>query len=83
MTTTYIAYRNGSDTLERCIKLALASYRKSFGRWPAAVVVPSSEVNAAEGLVAGLGIAGLGVRGNGGCLATEVWLQVADNKNPA
>ena len=61
MTTTYIAYRNGSDALERRIKLALASYRKSFDRWPAAVVVPSSEVNAAKGLVAGLGIAGVAV----------------------
>lgn len=83
MTTTYIAYRNGSDNLERRIKLALASFRKSFNRWPAAVVVPSSDVDEAVGLMPGLGIKGLGVRGSGGCLVPEVWLEVADSKNPA
>lgn len=78
--TTFIAYRNGTDNLERRIRLALASFRKSFDRWPAAVVVPSSEVAEAMGLVVGLGV-GCEVRGSGGCLVPEVWLEI--NENPA
>lgn len=74
-TTTFIAYRNGTEALERRIKLALAAFHKSFGRWPAAVVVPSSEIETAAPLVADLGV-GCEVRGSGGCLVPEVWLEV-------
>jgi hypothetical protein len=75
---TYQTYRHSGD-LEHRIKLALASFHKERGgTWPAAVVVHTSELVAALEVVGGLGIDGLEVRGSGGCLVPEVWLQEAD-----
>ena len=80
--TTYIAYRNGSDELERRVKMALATFYKQHSRWPTAVVVHPSEVAEATALVSGLGV-GCQVRGNGGCLKPEVWLEIgADTGHP-
>lgn len=75
---TYQTYRNSGD-LEHRIKLALATFHKEHnGTWPAAVVVHTSELVAALAVVGELGIDGLEVRGSGGCLVPEVWLQEAD-----
>ena len=53
------------------IKTALADFRQSQGTDPAAIVVHASEAEAAQAM--GLGIE---VRGSGGCLVPEVWLEL-------
>jgi len=75
---TYRIYRGGPDDLKGRIKTALADFRQSQGTDPAAIVVHASEAEAAQAM--GLGIE---VRGSGGCLVPEVWLEFPDQGGQA
>ena len=73
----YIIYRNGSQTTAQRITAALAHYSQNNGALPAAVVVNPKDIEAATEHVKALDLA-LPVVGNGGVMAVECWLQVAE-----
>ena len=74
--TTYSVYRNGTGELEKRIAAALAHFRQSQGQDPASVTVHKSEADKARAL----GLA-CEVRGCGGCIVPEVWLQLPDRSD--
>lgn len=72
---TFKTYRDGTGSLERRIERAVARFHKDRGRLPAAMIVHSSEVADARTAVQALKLA-LPVRGSGGCIIPEVWLEL-------
>jgi hypothetical protein len=76
---TLTTYRNGATDLTDRIAAAVAAFRQDQGRTPAAVVVPKTEFEKARAAVEALGL-DVEVRGTGGCLIPEVWLQAAAKK---
>lgn len=73
---TYDVYRNGDGTItEQQIKTVVTDFKARNGKLPAALVVPKAQVAAAQAIVK----AGLPVRGAGGCLVGELWLEYPEN----
>lgn len=73
--TTFKSYRNGTSKLEVRIKEAVSHFFKDRGELPAAVVVHRTEMDDAQAAVKTLDLS-LEVRGSGGCLVPEIWLQL-------
>lgn len=77
---TIRTYRGVAD-LESRIKTALSLFWAEFKRQPGAIILPTSEAEAGRELVARLSPSSkVEVRGSGGVLIPEVWLQVPERK---
>jgi len=74
---TYHVYR-GHKTLPDLLREALRDYYARHGRLPGSVVVHKSLVREATEALAALELPRLPVKGVGGCLVPEVWLQVPE-----
>ncbi len=74
---TLKVYRNGAATLTERLARSLEHYAIHNGRLPAAVIVNSRDVPEATAAIEALA-AGLPVIEDGGPLAGEVWLLVAN-----
>lgn len=70
MTTIFDTYRNGGGLEER-VKEAVGDFHHRYGKLPSLVIVHKSQAGAVREIVRD----GLEVRGLGGCLSNEVWLQ--------
>jgi hypothetical protein len=68
--TTMIVYKSGDDNLLARIEAALEAFERKHGARPASVTVNKSEMARAEAM-----FPWLEVRGSGGCLVGEVWLE--------
>lgn len=79
MPRTLIIFRNGQTDLAARLAAAVAAFRQDRGHAPLAVTVHKTEVTAAQAAVGALGLE-LEVRGTGGCLISEVWLQATAEK---
>jgi hypothetical protein len=76
--TTFLTYRNGGGDLESRIKGALASFWQTRHERPAAVVVHKTKAQEGQELLKRLAPGSdVAVRGCGGCLVGEVWLEIA------
>jgi len=77
MKQSFITYRDGAGPIETRIKAAVTTFYKARGVLPVGIVVNKVELDAAQEAVKALALR-TPVRGNGGCLASEVWLEVAE-----
>ena len=62
------------DDMTPALQRVLVVHRKRYGCPPVGLVVNKSLVGKARQALVTLGLASLEVKGNGGCLAWEVWL---------
>jgi len=79
-----LVYRlGGGSDLKRRIKVALANFYRHYQRSPATIVVHKSEAAEAVDIVKELAPRSkVPVRGNGGTLVGEVWLEIPKLKRP-
>ena len=70
---TYLTYRNGNDNLDNLIKEAVTHFHKQYKRPPVVLVVHKTLVGKAKTIKA-VTYLNIEVRGSGGCLVGEVWL---------
>lgn len=85
--TRYLVYRDGTKPMLERIKSAVAHYYQQNRKLPVRILVHqsvhASEIEDAQAAVKTLEL-NLPVRGNGGPLKGEVWLQVTNSeKKPA
>ena len=74
---TFTTYRNGRDAMETRIKAAVQAFYSDRQRLPASIVVNKSELDAARAAAEALALR-LPVKGMGGCLCGETWLQLPE-----
>ncbi len=74
---TFRTYRSGAGDVEERIKAAVGRFYRSQGVLPAAIVVNGRELDGARVAAETLAL-GMPVKGMGGCLVLEVWLEVVE-----
>lgn len=73
----YLTARQTGATVQDRIKAAVAAYYQAHRALPAGIAVSPGEVAAAASATAVLELR-IPVRGIGGCLVPEIWLEVPD-----
>ena len=74
---TFATYRDGTGKVEARIKAAVQAFYSDRQRLPASIVVNKSELDAARAAAEALALR-LPVKGMGGCLCGETWLQLPE-----
>lgn len=76
---TFIIYRDGGSELRQRIKQAVTDFYSEWAKLPTTMIVHKSEVADAQAALQALDLT-LEMRGCGGCLIGEVWLQKNNNE---
>lgn len=74
--TQFITYRDGTGPLEGRIKKAVRLFYAARCALPIGIVVNPSEMVQAQAAAEALALSVLPVQSSGGCLLSEIWLEV-------